>query len=613
MKQFISRKMSIKSELPQFNPSKSTLSNIQSYYQSTPTHTLFEFQSKLPKLPVPKLQDTLTKYLQSLKPIIPSDQYNRTQSIIQQFLKDPISNTLQDRLIQKSTSKYGWLHELWLNYAYLEWRERSAGNVNFFYQFKKFSNSQSHTAALLIREMMGFRQTIFDHSLSPEMNKDTPLCSHMYNYLFNTTRIPLKPRDQVTTQLNTNHIVVFYRHHLYTLNPIINNQLLSVNEIKHQINQILNQDEYGPGLGALTSWHRDEWSNVYHSLLNDPINSKSLAHLQSAAFVLCLDESAPISLEQSAIQLLYGDIKNRWFDKSIQLIVCQNGVSGFNNEHSQMDGTINSRLADTILTHIFNQPDHGTDSLSASQLSALAPTRLPFHISPQIQNQISHSVSDFQKWANAHYCNVLAYYGHGKSLIKTFKISPDAYIQMALQLAYFKLHGKVVPTYESAQIRKYQYGRTETCRSTSTASTQFVHAMENPQMDKLEKTKYLKLAIQAHAQYMKDAVNGYGVDRHLLGLKHCLLPNEPIPSIFQDLSYSVSCHWKMSTSQLSSEYYDGYGWVEVVPDGYGLAYCIKNESIHVNMMGMVDCSGMRQKMVEALEDMKWLLMPSSKL
>jgi hypothetical protein len=50
----------------------------------------------------------------------------------------------------------------------------------------------------------------------------------------------------------------------------------------------------------------------------------------------------------------------------------------------------------------------------------------------------------------------------GKERIKLSKCSPDAFIQMAIQLAYFKDQGKFVPTYEAAANRFYDYSRTET-------------------------------------------------------------------------------------------------------------------------------------------------------
>jgi len=47
--------------------------------------------------------------------------------------------------------------------------------------------------------------------------------------------------------------------------------------------------------------------------------------------------------------------------------------------------------------------------------------------------------------------------GYGKDWIKSAKCSPDAFIQMALQLAYYKLYGHLVATYESASTRRYNF------------------------------------------------------------------------------------------------------------------------------------------------------------
>lgn len=56
------------------------------------------------------------------------------------------------------------------------------------------------------------------------------------------------------------------------------------------------------------------------------------------------------------------------------------------------------------------------------------------------------------------------------------KLSPDAYIQMAMQLAYRRLHGKGTPTYETASTRLFLHGRTETIRTYSEDSQRWVEA-----------------------------------------------------------------------------------------------------------------------------------------
>lgn len=50
---------------------------------------------------------------------------------------------------------------------------------------------------------------------------------------------------------------------------------------------------------------------------------------------------------------------------------------------------------------------------------------------------------------------------------------------MVIQLAYQKMFGASRPTYESAQTRKFQGGRTETSRTVSTESVNFVKDMED--------------------------------------------------------------------------------------------------------------------------------------
>ena len=50
-------------------------------------------------------------------------------------------------------------------------------------------------------------------------------------------------------------------------------------------------------------------------------------------------------------------------------------------------------------------------------------------------------------------------------LLQKLKASPDAVIQLAMQLAYFEMTGKKPLTYEAAITTLFDLGRTETIRS----------------------------------------------------------------------------------------------------------------------------------------------------
>jgi len=196
-------------------------------------------------------------------------------------------------------------------------------------------------------------------------------------------------------------------------------------------------------------------------------------------------------------------------------------------------------------------------------------------------------------------------------MIKKFKCSPDAYVQMIIQLAYHKMYGKNRPTYESAATRKYQLGRTETTRTVSDESVAFCSAMADPNIDRAECEKLFRAAVQAHVQYTADASDGYGVDRHLFGLKKLLQPGEETPEIFKDPAYTYSGSWYISSSQLSSEYFNGYGWSQVIDQGWGIAYMINENSIQFNIVSKkLGCERMSFYLNEAAGDIRDMLLPS---
>lgn len=55
---------------------------------------------------------------------------------------------------------------------------------------------------------------------------------------------------------------------------------------------------------------------------------------------------------------------------------------------------------------------------------------------------------------------VVAHTAYGKDFVKRCKVSPDAYVQMAMQLAYYRDQGHFDATYESSMTRLFLHGRT---------------------------------------------------------------------------------------------------------------------------------------------------------
>lgn len=66
------------------------------------------------------------------------------------------------------------------------------------------------------------------------------------------------------------------------------------------------------------------------------------------------------------------------------------------------------------------------------------PNRLEWIITPEIQQRMSLAGRSIDQRISDLEFYVYRYRGYGKAFIKNCKVSPDVYIQLALQLAYFK-------------------------------------------------------------------------------------------------------------------------------------------------------------------------------
>lgn len=192
-------------------------------------------------------------------------------------------------------------------------------------------------------------------------------------------------------------------------------------------------------------------------------------------------------------------------------------------------------------------------------------------------------------------------------LFLTLIFNESAYAQMAIQLAMYRLVGKQCATYEATQMRSYKHGRTETTRAVSLESAAFVKhfgmkAKFNDDIISMhEKKEKLTNAVQAHVKYIGKAAKGKGVDRHLLGMSMLTDATEKVPDLYNDPLYIRSKTWRVSTSHLTHPRFENWGFGEVVPDGVGVAYGIKNESIIFNITAR-KCSHFTERMCHLLEE-----------
>ncbi|KAN0087713.1 Acyltransferase ChoActase/COT/CPT [Tylopilus felleus] len=586
------------------------------YVEDHSAGPMLRFQASLPHLPVPPLESTISKYLESVKPHLSDAEYTTTHARSYAFLASPLAAELQRRLESRAADPAvkNWLADWWNEVAYMAYRDPVVVFVSYFYVHRDDPRIRlrgpAARAASLLKAMLPFRALTESKRLEPEKVRGTPLCMASYKWLFHACRYPVKPTDTAAKfDMQTHDHVVFVRKNKFFEVPLATpeGRELSAVELEVQIERVmaLAGNDKGVPVGALTGENRDVWTDARATLLAaSPVNGKSLERIESAAIIVCLDDTKPVTREEISWACWVGDGRNRFYDKH-QLLVFDNGRSGFLGEHSCMDGTPTLRLNEFMLASLAaNKIELGPARTETTGADLEGPRELKFELDGRCREYIDAACEHFDALVARHEMQVLHYEGYGKELMKRFKVSPDAWVQLVKQLAFHKMFGQPGVTYESCQTRKYQLGRTEVIRSASNESKAWTEAMLNLDVTNGERAALFRRAVARHLQYAAWASDGQGVDRHLFGLKRMLREGEATPEIYTDVGYSRSSHWELSTSQLSSKFLDGWGYGEVVPDGYGLSYSIDDDYVRWTITSVRgDAARLRHYLSEAATEM----------
>uniref|UniRef100_G3QH28 carnitine O-palmitoyltransferase n=1 Tax=Gorilla gorilla gorilla TaxID=9595 RepID=G3QH28_GORGO len=464
---------------------------------------------------------------------------------------------------------------------------------------------QAARAGNAIHAILLYRRKLDREEIKPIrlLGSTIPLCSAQWERMFNTSRIPGEETDTIQHMRDSKHIVVYHRGRYFKVWLYHDGRLLKPREMEQQMQRILdNTSEPQPGearLAALTAGDRVPWARCRQAYFGRGKNKQSLDAVEKAAFFVTLDETEEgyrsedpdTSMDSYAKSLLHGRCYDRWFDKSFTFVVFKNGKMGLNAEHSWADAPIVAHLWEYVMSTDSLQLGYAEDGHCKGDTNPNIPypTRLQWDIPGECQEVIETSLNTANLLANDVDFHSFPFVAFGKGIIKKCRTSPDAFVQLALQLAHYKDMGKFCLTYEASMTRLFREGRTETVRSCTTESCDFVRAMVDPAQTVEQRLKLFKLASEKHQHMYRLAMTGSGIDRHLFCL-YVVSKYLAVESPF--LKEVLSEPWRLSTSQTPQqqvELFDlennpeyvssGGGFGPVADDGYGVSYILVGENL----------------------------------
>ncbi|KAI9651756.1 MAG: hypothetical protein M1829_002454 [Trizodia sp. TS-e1964] len=586
-------------------------------------------QARLPILPIPELEDTCKKYLETLKPLQTARENEASAAAVQNFL-------------------------------HLEGPDLQRKLKNFLLEDDPTParNNQVTRAASLIISALSFVRALRKEDLPPDTIRGTPLCMYQYSRIFATARVPTERGCRIVQDPNSKHIVVMCRGQFYWFDVLDNDADLITNEkdVAANLDSIVEDaaktsihDAAKGALGVLTTESRKVWSRLRDILTQEEgsNNADCLGIVDSALFILCLDYTSPSNGADLCKNMLCGtnDVEkgvqigtctNRWYDK-LQIIVCQNGSAGINFEHTSVDGHTVLRMVSDVYTDTIlrfartingqapslwasTSPDPSKRDPSSFGDVTLTPRKLEWNMDPALSIALRFAETRLADLIQQNESQTLDFAGYGSNFIKSMAMSPDAFIQMALQAAYYGLYGRVECTYEPAMTKAFLHGRTEAIRTVTLESLNYVKTFwgDNPPELKVDA---LRKACQKHSNITKECGKARGQDRHLYAL-YCVwqhaadeasaslklnaqdpaFPNtgdsstqlgthdkekarratlQHSPAIFVDGGWDKINSTILSTSNCGNPSLRHFGFGPTSADGFGLGYIIKENGISI--------------------------------
>ncbi|KAJ3517298.1 hypothetical protein NLJ89_g611 [Agrocybe chaxingu] len=302
-----------------------------------PAHRTLAHQDKLPKLPIPSLEDTCNRYLRALEALQDEREHAMTKVAVHEFLQSD-GPKLHELLQEYAQDKASYIEEFWYE-SYLSHSDPVVLALNPFFVLENDPTpdrgAQLPRAASLIVSSLGFIHDLRAGILEPDTVRGVPLDMDQYSRLFGTSRIPTDRGCRMEVHSDSRHIVVLRRGQFYWFDVLDeeNLPLLTEREVHRNLQAIItdadkmDESHVARGaIGVLSTENRKVWSGLRELLSQDRNNKSCLEIVDNALFVVCLDDTEPETLADLCSNFLCGTYSlqggeqvgtctNRWYDK----------------------------------------------------------------------------------------------------------------------------------------------------------------------------------------------------------------------------------------------------------------------------------------------------------
>jgi hypothetical protein len=574
------------------------------------TGATFQRQHELPRLPVPSLEATLRKYVRTARPFLRSaGELRELEAEVAAALADPEVRRRQAALEALAAREDSYVQRMWKVSGYMQWRAALCINSNvtgYLFAEARKSWGQAFSAAACAHGALRFHVALLEGTVPVVTARGgKPTCMDQYTRMFSLNRVPGETEDVLVKygEGDSRHIAVVAGRRIYTVRVLDERRRLIPLELLQASMSAIKAEAAALGdcrrpICVLSGTDRTVWARARNTLASDELNARSLAALESAILAVSLERGQRLADDDCARVTFHGDGATTWYDKSLTIKVTEDGNPSIHIEHSWADAPV---PLDMFFSHALpwaEQQDQAACAAAAARAAAEPrPAQWPAHEhlrwnkTPAVIEAIRAAEEEVGAMIRDSDAVVHRARGLGRPVWKQAQLSPDAAVQMAMQLAYRRLSGmdEPVATYETIGMSGWLKGRTEACRVVSEDSERFVKnalagwLTTRAENDRKEAERLLRAACDAHLKYIAEGQKGEGIDRHMFALR-LQSKDGSQPKVFTNPAFAKSGGtggFVLSSSNNSYVSRPLWGGLfgTVMPNGYGVCYIPQNDEL----------------------------------
>ncbi|RLZ03918.1 acyltransferase [Kocuria tytonicola] len=557
-------------------------------------------------LPVPSLEDTLSRFLTAVEPLVDGDTLERTQREARRFGSEEgprLQQALEEFARAEDTEGRSWLSRQWLD-GYLTVRTPLPLSTSVGFQITgDFGAPGPGRAAELVHRAAQVHLRQLRGETPQEVDpRGNPVSMDQWECLVGGIRHPRPERDEIrgpgraasspgagaggaetraaaaptaddaamhgthgtgTSAGETVEIGVIHRGRLYAV-PVSTARLepLPLRSLAAGLRAVLERDEpreHELPFGALSYLGSGTAAPLLERLTENPHNAGVYKRITRMLFMVNVVEAAAETgehLERAAFE-----VGHAWAYKPITYEVClEDDWLAMLVEHSTVDGATILAVAGALQDAVV--PDEPPAA------GVPAPEALAWQLDAPLRDELVSAVAEYRsRSALLGVHRVFTPRPHRAEL--PFRISDDAAQQFIMLLAQLTTYGRVRGVYEAVDMREFRAGRTECLRPVTPQAVEFVRALhEGTATEEL-----FRAALNAHRDWVKACKRAHGVDRHLLGLAMTAERLGERSPFFDSPALAALRHDFLSTTSIGGpDRIVRFAFAPTTPEGFGVTY-----------------------------------------